>query len=167
MKIAPCSPHFKYGVIDGVADYLLPDGDFGRVGTGLATRLTPIGAILDTHTKIMEDPFLEVIGGPSAQIAGSIYSAASGAVNNLIHGRSSLLTEDVIKILRQPSGIDNVFKAAGIFANGEYRSKNGISMPAEMSPTEGVLQLFGVGSLKQTEWYENKKPYLYGQQEVP
>jgi len=145
----------KWGVIDGLTDWLLPD-TLGKQGTGLAPRLTPIGAILETHRKITEGSFLEVIGGPSAQIGGGFVSAAAGAIGNIIHGRDVALTEDIIKIIRQPSGVDNIFKAYGIFQNGIYRSKNGVTIPGEMGTTDGIMQLLGLTTLKQTEWYNMK-----------
>lgn len=145
----------KWGVIDGLTDWLLPDTD-GKQGTGLAPRLAPIGAILETHRKITEGSFLEVIGGPSTQIAGGIVEAVAGAFGNLIHGRDVALTQDLVKIIRQPSGVDNMFKAYGIFQNGIYRSKNGVTIPGEMNTTDGILQLLGLTTLKQTEWYQMK-----------
>jgi hypothetical protein len=108
---------------------------------------------MDTYQKINEGKFLEVIGGPSGQIGGSIMGAFYNAAGNLYNNRPVNLNEDIIQILRQPSGIDNIFKAAGIFKNGLYQSKNGAIIPGQMTTTEGILALFGVASLKQTEWY--------------
>lgn len=143
---------FKYGVIDGITDALLPDTQ-GRVGTGLAPRLSVVAGIMDVYQKINEGKFIEVIGGPSGQIGGSVLGAFYNAGGNLLNNRPVNLTEDIIQILRQPSGIDNVFKAYGIFKNGLYQSKNGAIIPGQMTTTEGILALFGVASLKQTEWY--------------
>jgi hypothetical protein len=145
----------KWGMIDGITDLLLEDTE-GKVGTGLAGRLAPAGAVVETYRKIMEGQFLEVAGGPSANIGSGIVGAFLEAYASLRDNRGTMLTEDVIKILRQPSGIDNIAKAYGIFNNGIYRSKNGITIPSEMSSTEGVLQLLGIGSLKQAEWYDAK-----------
>ena len=145
----------KWGMIDGITDLLLEDTN-GKVGTGLAGRLAPVGAIVETYRKIKEGQFLEVVGGPSGSIAGGIGDAFLEAYASFRDNRGTMLTDDVIKILRQPSGIDNVAKAYGIFNNGIYRSKNGITIPGEMGTTEGVLQLMGIGSLKQAEWYDAK-----------
>ena len=79
------------------------------------------------------------------------------AYASLRDNRGTMLSDDVIKILRQPSGIDNIAKAYGIFNNGIYRSKNGITIPGEMGTTEGILQLLGIGSLKQAEWYDTRR----------
>ena len=65
-----------------------------------------------------------------------------------------MLTEDLIKILRVPTGIDNVAKANGIFQNGVLRSRTGTSLPFEMTAAEGVAQLLGIGSLKSQEYYD-------------
>jgi len=145
----------KWGMIDGITDLLLKDTD-GKVGTGLAGRLAPAGAIVDTYRKIKEGQFLEVVGGPSGEITGGIVDAFLEAYTSMRDNRGTMLSEDVIKILRQPSGIDNIAKAYGIFNNGIYRSKNGITIPGEMGVTEGILQLLGIGSLKQAEWYDAK-----------
>ena len=142
----------KWGVIDGVSDWLMEDTE-GRVGTGLAPRLAPAGAIVDTFRKIKEGQFLEVAMGPSGEITGGIADAFVEAFSSLTEGRGTMLSEDVIKILRTPSGVDNAAKAYGIFNNGIYRSKNGITIPGEMTTSEGIMQLLGIGSLKQTEWY--------------
>jgi hypothetical protein len=145
----------KWGMIDGITDLLLEDTE-GRVGTGLAGRLAPAGAIVETYRKIKEGQFLEVVGGPSGGIAGGIGDAFLEAYASLRDNRGTMLTEDIVKILRQPSGLDNIAKAYGIFNNGIYRSKNGITIPGEMGTTEGILQLLGIGSLKQAEWYDAK-----------
>lgn len=142
----------KWGVIDGLSDWLTPDTD-GKQGTGLAPRLAPLGAVVETYRKIEEGSFAEVIGGPSGEIGKNLVSSVFGAVGNLMYGRDVMLTEDLIKILRQPSGVDNVFKAYGIFQNGIYRSKNGVTIPGEMNATDGIMTLLGLTTLKQTEWY--------------
>ncbi len=143
----------KWGAIDGLTDWLLPDTD-GKQATGLAPRLAPFGAVMETYRKIQEGKFAEVIGGPSGEISKNFADAVVGSIGNLVYGRDVMLTEDIIKVLRQPSGVDNVFKAYGIFQNGIYRSKNGVTIPGEMSATDGVMTLLGLGTLKQTEWYD-------------
>ena len=145
----------KWGLIDGLTDWLMPD-TVGKQGTGLAPRLTPVGAVLETYRNITEGNFMEVAMGPSGGIASDIYGAASRSFSSLIHGRDVMLTEDILRVIRQPSGVDNVAKAYGIFNNGVYRSKNGVTIPGEMSPTDGIMTLFGVTTLKQTEWYNAK-----------
>jgi hypothetical protein len=148
----------KWGVIDGVMDALLGEGegDTGRVGTGLAPRLSVLQGIKQLYNDVMTGSFLEVIGGPSGQIGASLVDAGVNVFGSLISNQPMTLTNDVLELVRQPSGIDNVFKAVGIFNNGLLVSKSGVPIPAEMSPTEGILALFGVATLKQTEWYTTR-----------
>lgn len=145
----------KWGVIDGIMDALLPEGEGeGRVGTGLAKRLSIVQGILDTYNKIGgEATFMEVVGGPSYNIGKSFLEAGVSVISNGLAGNPQMLTEDVLRLIRQPSGIDNVAKAIGIFNNGLYTSKTGVAVPAQMTPTEGIMALFGVNNLKATEWY--------------
>lgn len=145
----------KWGVIDGMMDALLPEGvgDVGRVGTGLAPRLSVVQGMKQIYTDVTQGRFVEVIAGPSGQIGGSLIESFVNVIGSLLSNRPYTLREDVVELIRQPSGIDNIYKALGIWTNGLYVSKTGVSIPTQMSPTEGLLAFFGVGSLKQTEWY--------------
>lgn len=139
----------KYGMLDALSD-VLPGG----VEIGLGQRLAPVGAITDTYKKITEEPLIVALGGPSGEIAYSLYDASMGAISSLLHGHTATLTDDAVKILRQPSGIDNAAKAIGIFNNGVYRSKNGIEVDAEMSVGDGIVALTGFTPLEVVENYQ-------------
>ena len=116
-------------------------------------RLAPMGAIVDTWKNLSEGKFLEVVGGPSGQIAGGLYTGVTNALSTLFYGQSASLTEDAIALLRIPSGLDNVAKAQGIFNNGIYRSKTGTALPYEMSVGDGMVALLGFTPLEVTEHY--------------
>ncbi len=75
------------------------------------------------------------------------------SVASLLHGHTATLTDDVVKILRQPSGLDNIAKAIGIFNNGIYRSKNGIALESEMTVGDGIVALTGFTPLEVVENY--------------
>jgi hypothetical protein len=138
----------KYGLIDGLLASLPMDAEIG-----VGTRLAPIGAIFDTYKNISEGKFLEVVGGPSGQITGGLWNAFANTASSLFYGHSSTLTEDVIQILRTPSGVDNVAKAVGIFNNGIYRSKTGTMLEYEMSVGDGITALLGFTPLEVVENY--------------
>lgn len=138
----------KYGMLDALID-ALP----GDVEIGLGQRLAPVGAITDTYKKIFEEATITALGGPSGEIAGNLYSATMDAITSLRHGHTATLTEDLVKILRQPSGLDNIGKAIGIFNNGVYRSKNGVTIDSEMSVGDGIVALTGFTPLEVVENY--------------
>lgn len=138
----------KYGMLDALLE-MKP----GEADLAVGSRLAPAGAIVDTYKNISEGKFLEVVGGPSGQIAGGLYDAATRGMADLFYGQSATLTEDVIKILRTPSGVDNVAKAMGIFNNGIYRSKTGVSLDYEMSVGDGIIALTGFTPLEAVEHY--------------
>ena len=139
----------KSGVLDGAFDYLGVDISVGQ-------RLAPAGVFFDLYKNLTEGKFLEVVGGPSGQIAGGLYEAVMNGFTSLRTGQTSTLTEDVIQILRTPSGIDNVAKAVGIFNNGIYRSKTGVAVPFEMTTAEGITALLGFTPPRVTEFYNRK-----------
>ncbi len=134
------------------------DGLFATLGADISVgqRLAPAGAFFDVYKNITEGKFLEVVGGPSGEIARGLYESVMSAASSLHTGQTASLTEDVIQILRTPSGIDNVAKAVGIFNNGVYRSKTGVALPFEMSVSEGVTALLGFAPERVTEFYNRK-----------
>ena len=138
----------KYGMIDALTD-LLPIG----TEIGMGQRLAPFGAITDTYKKITQDPLIVALGGPSGEIGYNLYGAVTDAFSSLVHGHTASLTDDVVKILRQPSGLDNIAKATGIFKNNVYRSKNGIKLDSEMSTSDGIVALLGFTPLEVVEFY--------------
>ena len=151
LGIAPDSDLYiglKYGMIDGLVASL-----GGDVEIGFGQRLAPVGAITDTYKKIFQEDTISALGGPSGEIAGGVFSAAWGAITALIHGQTATLTEESIKLLRQPSGLDNVAKAIGIWNNGVYRSKNGIELESEMTVGDGIVALTGFTPLEVVENY--------------
>tara|TARA_R100001460_G_scaffold4206_2_gene12135 strand:+ start:11432 stop:15772 length:4341 start_codon:yes stop_codon:yes gene_type:complete len=151
LGIAPDSDLYitlKYGMLDGLVATL-----GGDVEVGLGQRLAPVGAITDTYKKIFQEDTITALGGPSGEIAGGVFSAAWGAITALLHGQTATLTEETIKLLRQPSGLDNVAKAIGIFNNGVYRSKNGIELESEMTIGDGIVALTGFTPLEVVENY--------------
>ena len=138
----------KYGMLDGLIGAL-----GGDVEIGLGQRLAPVGAITDTWKKVFEESAYGALAGPSGEIAGNLYSAVTDSVSSLLHGHTATLTDDVIKVLRQPSGLDNIAKAYGIFNNGVYRSKNGIELESEMTVGDGIVALTGFTPLEVVENY--------------
>jgi len=149
--IAPDSDLYvglKYGMIDGLIAAL-----GGDVEVGVGQRLAPVGAIVDTYKKVTQESAYGALLGPSGEIAGNLYNAVTDAANSLINGQTASLTEDVIKVLRQPSGLDNIAKAYGIFNNGVYRSKNGIALESEMTIGDGIVALTGFTPLEVVENY--------------
>lgn len=153
----------KLGIEPGGALYMglkngVLDGLFSALGVDLSVgqRLAPAGAFFDLAKNISEGKFLEVIGGPSGEITRGAYESVLSALTALRTGQTASLTEDVIQILRTPSGIDNVAKAIGIFNNGIYRSKTGVALPFEMSVSEGVTALLGFAPQRVTEFYNRK-----------
>ena len=143
----------KYGVIDGLSDYLLGDAG-GAVGVG--QRLAPISAFVDTYKAIVEEGTLQTLGGPSGEITFNILKTAFEAMDNLANGHTVSMTEDVIKVLRQPSGLNNIAKGVGILNNGIYRSKNGIAIPGEMDVPQALISFLGFTPLQVQEFYNRK-----------
>ena len=139
----------KYGVLDWMAS----EAD---VPVALGTRLAPIGALTDVYKKIFEEETITALGGPSGEITGGIVSAFMDAFESLYNGHTVSLTEDMMKVIRQPSGIDNIAKAIGILNNGIYRSKNGIVSPGEMGVSEALITGLGFTPQQVVEFYSLK-----------
>ena len=147
------SPMFiglKHGLIDGLAAW-------AGVDISLAPRFAAAGALTETWRKITEESTISALFGPSGEISGSILSSLFKTFDNLVNGRDVMLTETAISLLRQPSGLDNIAKAIGIFNNGIYRSKTGTVVEGvEMSVADGITALLGFTPLQVSEFYDAK-----------
>lgn len=143
----------KYGTIDALSHYLV--GDVGGA-IGVGQRLAPIGAFVDTFKKITEEGSLQTLGGPSGEISYNILVAAFNAMDNLANGHTVAMTEDVIKVLRQPSALNNYAKAIGILNNGIYRGKSGLAVGDEMGIAEALISGLGFTPLKVQEIYNRR-----------
>jgi len=153
LGVAPDSNMYiglKYGFLDYLIAQVTP------VETGLATRLAPFDAFVDIYKKINEGDVATAVGGPSGEIATGITEVFMDSVSDLFHGRTVSATEDLIKLLRQPSGIDNVFKAYGVMNNGVYRSKTGATLPTDLKTSDAVILLMGFSPLELTEFYQRR-----------
>ena len=138
----------KYGMIDGLVAEL-----GGDVEVGFGQRLAPVGAITDTYKKIFQEDVASAALGPSGEILGGITSAVYSGITALLHGQTATATDDAMKLLRQPSGLDNIAKAIGIWKNGIYRSKNGIQLESEMTIGDALMSLGGFTPLEIVENY--------------
>ena len=133
----------------GLVDYTI--GEVTGAETALGDRLAPLTILPDIYKDITEGSLVEAVAGPSGQIASGIVESVMETVGDIYHGRPVSMTEDVIRVLRQPSSIDKLFGAYGVYNNGVYRSKDGVKFEGEMSPSDTVQLLFGFTPAQQVE----------------
>ncbi len=137
----------KYGLLDGFLNYYTP------FDVALAERMAPAPAVWDLYDKFTEESVLSALGGPSGSIASDLASGMFNLVSNVSNGYTSTLNEDILRVLRNFSGINNTAKAVGIMADGVYRSKKGLALPLEMDETDAIIALTGFTSIEVTEMY--------------
>lgn len=138
----------KYGWLDGLS-YALTGGSGGF---SLGQRLAPVGAVKEVYQKITQESVYSALAGPSGEIAGSLVSPVWDLfTKSLPNATLTPITEDFIKILRQPSGIDTKFKAWSILSTGILRSKNGYVYDSAFTINDALTQLMGVTPIKATE----------------
>jgi len=142
----------KYGVLDYLIAELTP------VETAVSRRLAPITAFTDLYSNIVggEATALEVLGGPSGSIASGILGQFHEALQEVAGGHTVSLTQDALRVLRQPSGIDNVAKGVGIMVNGMYRSKTGTVVPVELKTSDALISFLGFSPLEVAEFYSRQ-----------
>ena len=153
LGLTPDSPAIKsirYGLLDTMI------GLTTGLDTAVASRLAPLTIVTDLNQKLTEDGVVETIAGPSGGIAGDILEAGANAISSFKNGYQGQLTQDVLRILRQPSGVDDLFKAYGIFNRGTLRSKNGVEFEGSLSASDGVVQLLGFTPAKVIEIRERR-----------
>lgn len=148
------------GALDGLG-YALMGEDAPAVGK----RLAPAQAIMEVYKKITEESTLSAALGPAGEITGGVLDAAFDSVMSGFYGLQSgdwaPLTEDVMRMLRQPSGIDSKAKAFGILSTGVLQTKTGRVYGDGWGINAAIVSGLGftpVGA--QEELYRNNQQYL-------
>jgi hypothetical protein len=124
-----------------------------EAAVSLGERLAPASAITDLWDKVTEENAITSIGGPSGEIIGSAVTQLYKSVGSLIHGQYALGTEQAIRFLHTPSGIDQWFKVHGIMKYGMYRSKFGNAMGIDFDWRHALISGLGFTPLQITELY--------------
>ena len=153
----------KYGVTDAIGSWALSGISGEEVRTAFGTRIAPLTAFTDLYRKVTEESTVSALAGPSGEIAGGLANAGLNAlmggvdliVNGDGYGRETFM-KDFHRVMRTPSGIDNLYKAREIMMTGVYRSKTGTTLPMEFTDVEAVMQAIGVTNFKVAEYYERK-----------
>ena len=142
----------------GMLDFLIEGMTGGEIELALAERLAPITLLQDVYRNIegQKAPW-EVALGPSGDIFSNIITQVINTGGEVVNGHSVSMTEDLIRTARQFSGVDNVFKAYGMYTNGSYRSRTGKTLPFEMDASDAVGQLLGFSPREVSEWYQEKQ----------
>jgi hypothetical protein len=149
----------KYGVIDGVLSWAMSGLSGTNVRTAFGTRIAPLTAFEDIYDKMVgntPDSTIGVLAGPSGEMAGSTLTALWNVASNVYSGRDISATDDIMRVLRQPSGVDAWAKAVGIWNHGMYRSKTGTTIPIEMGGMDGLMAAMGVTNFKVAEFYDRR-----------
>ena len=151
----------KYGMLDAFGSWALSGVTGEEVRTAMGSRIAPLTAFTDMWRKVTEESTLTALGGPSGEIVGGAIGAGINAlmggvdliINGDGYGRETFM-KDMERVLRTPSGIDNLAKAHEIYMTGVYRSKTGTTLPMEFNNAEALLQATGVTNFKVAEFYE-------------
>jgi len=146
----------KYGVIDGILSWGLSGLSGEEVRTAFGTRLAPLTAFSDLYRKLVDESALTALGGPSGEIVGGGLGALWSAVGQVIDGNVQSAAADFERVLRTPSGVDNIVKAMGMANDGVYRSKTGTALPMEFSTLDAAMQAVGITNFDVAEFYNRR-----------
>ena len=145
----------RFGVVDTVLEMTT------GLDISVAQRMAPLRIIKDIYADIKEGSFAEAIAGPSGAIAHSITAQAAETIGNMIHQRPYALTESSLKVLRQPAGVNNVFKAYGIWNRGVLTSKNGVVLREGMTSSDAITHALGFNTQTQAEIQQRRTESYY------
>ena len=146
----------KYGFYDGIFSAFFSGVSDSDVQTAMGTRLAPLGTFMEIYRKVSEENTLTALGGPSVEIVGAGVVAAYEAIGNIFNGHTASAWEDIERVLRTPTGIDNIVKARGIINHNVYRSKSGTSIPLPFTDIDALLQAFGITNYAVADYYNSK-----------
>lgn len=151
----------KYGFVDGVLSWALQEATDEEIRTAIGTRISPLSTLFEIYRKVTEESAASVLGGPSTEIVYGGLKGVMDAVGQLYNGYGHSSLNSMERALRTPSGIDNIYKAMGMYNDGTYESKTGRRLDgAVFSDYEATLQLMGVTNFKVAEYY-NRSTMAY------
>jgi len=103
---------------------------------------------------------LGVAMGPSGDIGGAMLGSLMEVMDDLFNWQTVSLTDDIIRTMRNFSGVDNMAKAWGIMQNGQLRARSGKVAPYELDTGDAIAQLLGFSARETTEWYQRQR-FMY------
>ena len=108
----------KFGLFDAALSEL------AGTDVSLGSRIGPLSGAAQQYWALFgEDPLIETLGGPSAQIAGDSYKAVKGIVQAIVGDHDSVLNEEFVQLTRNVKSVDMFNKIKELIETGQYRSK--------------------------------------------
>ena len=168
LGVEPDSPGvaaLKYGVFDAMISYGVQGVTDSEFRSAMGSRLAPLSTFFELYQKITEDKAYEVLGGPSTEIMVGATRNVFSAIGNLYSGRYLSAVEDVERVARTASGIDNIMKARGILEYNVYRSKTGSALDFEFDDVDAYMAALGISNFKIVEYWDQKGKLFRSEQE--
>jgi hypothetical protein len=156
----------KYGIYDLIYSSFFSGVSDQDIQTAMGTRLAPLSVFNDIYRKITQDKAYEALGGPSVEIVSKGFIGTVEAVGNLLSGNTASAWEDIERVIRTPSGVDNVWKAIGILNWGMYSSKSGTKLDMPFTTMDALLQLGGITNYKVADYYAHAGVRYRGEKDV-
>lgn len=152
---------YKYGVPDFILSHFFSEVTEGDIRTAFGSRLSPFGLFSDLRDKLTVDPTLTALGGPSAEIVGGAVGAMIGAVSNFVSNKPQSMNQDLARVARSITSVDNFVKAHQISRHGTFNSRTGHNFDSEFQFTEGegVIKAMGIPNFREVEYYRVSTQY--------
>ena len=162
----PVVAGMKYGIYDLIYSAFFSGVSGEDIQTAMGTRLAPLSIFTDIYRKITQDKAYEVAGGPSVEIVSKGFIGTVEAIGNLLSGNTESAWEDIKRVIRTPTGLDNVWKAIGILNWGMYRSKSGRALEMPFTSMDALLQFAGITNYKVADYYQHDNVQYRDKNEV-
>jgi hypothetical protein len=109
----------KFGLFD------LALSELAGTDVSLGSRIGPLSGAAQQYWALFgEDPLLETLGGPSAQITGDSYRAMKGFVEAFFGvNKYSVAYQEFVQLTRNVKSVDMFHKIKELIETGQYRSK--------------------------------------------
>ena len=153
--VDPNSPGFaaiQYGFVDGIMSWGLQGLTETDAMTAMGSRLSPVGGLVELVRGVSYGaPLSEMATGAAGSILGAPISSLMTLVGGLSSGDTASAKQALTALIRTPSQVNSLYKAAEIYMLGNYSSKSGNPgqsgpTPENMRVTEAVMQALGVSN---------------------
>jgi hypothetical protein len=149
----------RYGVLDYTLSNLINEDTAmsGRLGTG--------EGMYQLYQNIMDQNFVETLGGPATAIAVDTGSSAMTLVGSLFNSNIAITQYDLTKVLRNISSMDKVAKAYYLMQTGEFIDKKGRALAEGMSPWNALWNSLGI-PFQEVQLYYDVRQALYAESQM-
>lgn len=128
----------RYGLLNAVLNEAV-----GTQRVAIGGRLAPAEGVADLLENWSNNNFVEIVGGPAAQLITDVGGRLIKTVESIYSGNVSMTLEDTRKTLRSITSFSRGYQAWYIAKYGDYVSKSNEAVVSGLTEADAIMVLLG------------------------